>query len=501
MSLGRIPSNRRLAGNVIINAAGFLITAAVLFLAYPQLLLQLGEKRIGVYLLLLTVVGYFSIFDLGINKALTRILAIHFSKEEAAEARKTLLNGLLLLGALGVIVTLIILLLAPVLVDSADPDFYEEAVVAIRIIAPTLIVLLLNSGLRSVFEAQQRFLTLNLISIPASAFNYLGPLVLSFFSTSLIDLAIVMLCGRLVVFFVMGLLISTQRESVFAWQKPDSLIIKQLAKYGGWLTVSRLINPIFLYFDRFLISATISMAAVTYYTTPFEISSRMLILAQTLITVLFPALSTLAGTDPERMQNIRNSSLKLGVSAIALAAGVVIIFAHPFFRWWVENESVIQQSPLILQILVIGIVVNYAAHFPATVLQAINRPDVSAKLHILEVPVYLLAAIFAIGNFGILGAALVWTGRALFDAALHFYFSEKLFPTTNKRELARHGFMIVATLLFFGGCFALSNMAISGEPILIYSIVLILIFSSFSWLFILTTRERRFIIDLIQMKR
>jgi O-antigen/teichoic acid export membrane protein len=56
---------------------------------------------------------------------------------------------------------------------------------------------------------------------------------------------------------------------------PRLALVKPLIRFGGWMTVANVINPIMVQMDRFLIGALLSTAAVAYYTTPYYYSVKI----------------------------------------------------------------------------------------------------------------------------------------------------------------------------------------------------------------------------------
>ena len=48
----------------------------------------------------------------------------------------------------------------------------------------------------------------------------------------------------------------------------------RLLRFGGWMTVSNIVGPLMVTLDRFLIGALISVSAVAYYATPYEVVSQ-----------------------------------------------------------------------------------------------------------------------------------------------------------------------------------------------------------------------------------
>ena len=62
---------------------------------------------------------------------------------------------------------------------------------------------------------------------------------------------------------------------------------------------------------------------------------------------------------------------------------------------------------------------NSVGQIPFALIQAVGRPDLSAKVHIVELPLYLLALWGALELWGLEGVAAVWFLRALLDSVGH----------------------------------------------------------------------------------
>ncbi|TVR66972.1 MAG: hypothetical protein EA422_00840 [Gemmatimonadales bacterium] len=65
-----------------------------------------------------------------------------------------------------------------------------------------------------------------------------------------------------------------------------------------------------------------------------------------------------------------------------------------------------------------GMVVNGVAHVPFVFVQGRGRPDLTARIHLLEAPVYAFALLWALPRWGLVGAAAVWTARVAVDLLL-----------------------------------------------------------------------------------
>lgn len=88
----------------------------------------------------------------------------------------------------------------------------------------------------------------------------------------------------------------------------------------------------------------------------------------------------------------------------------MFIFAKPAIAWWI-NESFAENSYLIAQILALGIFINSFGHISQSVVQSYGRPDLTAKLHILELIIFCPYLWLLVEQFGVNGAAFAWVLR------------------------------------------------------------------------------------------
>ena len=123
-----------------------------------------------------------------------------------------------------------------------------------------------------------------------------------------------------------------------------------------------------------------------------------------------------------------------------MAAPVVLVIAFPreLLTVWLGATFAAHGADAV-RILAAGILVNGLAHLPYVYLLGQGRPDVPAKFHLLELPLYFLSARWLVGTFGVSGAALAWTLRVTVDAALLFAAVWRLGHASLPRLLGRRG--------------------------------------------------------------
>src|SRR5699024_2378119 len=107
--------------------------------------------------------------------------------------------SLILLIGFGMIGGGIIVLATPFLVNNVlniPPALLVETTKAFYVLSFSIPLVLGSIGARGALEAQQRFKVINLIKVPASIINYVGPLLVLPFSHQLQHVVIVLVVAR-----------------------------------------------------------------------------------------------------------------------------------------------------------------------------------------------------------------------------------------------------------------------------------------------------------------
>jgi O-antigen/teichoic acid export membrane protein len=162
------------------------------------------------------------------------------------------------------------------------------------------------------------------------------------------------------------------------------------------------------------------MSYVSYYTAPQEAISRGAVLPGALVTALFPALATLDGSGAhDRVRELCVRAIKSLLLIMTPVLLLIFVFARQLLRLWMGADFA-AHSAGVLQIFCVGVLVNCIAYVPFVLLQGLGRPDVTGKLHLLELPIYALALAILLPRMGLTGAALAWSFRLFLDACLLF---------------------------------------------------------------------------------
>lgn len=485
---GHLTSGRLLARNTIWNLVGSGAPMLVAVFCIPILIRGLGTERFGILTLAWALIGYASLFDLGLGRAMTQLVARKLGAGEERAIPSLAWTSLLLMLLLGIVGAAAVFLISPWLVHSAlnVPDAMEpETLRAFRLLGLSLPFVVTTAGLRGLLEAHQRFGLINALRIPMGVFTFAGPLLALPFSKSLVPVMATLVVGRIVAWtahLLLCLWVLPELAGTVGWERSAA---GPLLRFGGWMTVSNLVSALMVMIDRFLIGALVTMTAVAYYATPYEVVTKLWLIPGSLVGVMFPAFSTSSVQDQNRTAVLFRRSVKCIFLVLFPVVLLLIVLAQDGLRIWLGTEFA-TNSVQVVRWLAVGVFINSLALVPSALVQGVGRPDLTAKLQVLELPVYLTALVWLTKKYGIEGAAIAWTGRVTLDALILFIMARRLLPV--EVSIRPQGPLLAALGLTVLALASLPHGLMLKSTFLLVSIVG---FVLVAWFLVLSPEERK----------
>ncbi|MFQ2807165.1 flippase [Aeromonas caviae] len=399
----------------IIKDSAWNITAIVIptLVALPvlgMLARMLSVELFGIFTLIFAILGYASVFDMGLSRALVRSISIN--RNSNVDIKEYLFTSSITVVSIGCIVSLVIFLFRSkiALLLNVTDLVYADVVNCLHLVSFVIPFLLLNIVWQSYLEGLERFKELSILKVIASVLLSVIPLLFMFIQKTIVFAVLGLVFARLISFLVFYFYACSELKQYKSYNIFNKCKLKELFKFGSWLTVSNIVSPMMVYFDRFVLSSMVGATNVALYTAPSEIVSKLLMVPSAVSKTLFPKIS---------------NELDIGIvyKIIIFLLLIVFIMILPFF---IFSEEILtlwlgsgyEAASITLRILLVGFIFNSLAQVPYTYIQAKGFSNVTAKVHLLEVIPYFILLNFLVSLYSFNGAALAWSFRVFVDCCI-----------------------------------------------------------------------------------
>ena len=413
----------------------FLTQVAVSFVAFvsiPFIVRRMGEEAFGLLTLIWMVVGYLSVLDFGVGQASVKYLAEQIGRGDIQKANSIVGVSVLVSFGLGLLASCFMLLMVPLFLDhvfEVPVSLYPVALSSLQWITLAIPFIMVQGAFRAVPMALQRFDLLNLVQGAGGLLQWGGSLALIVTGHGLFEVVMltvgIRFAGAILSYAVAASLFPNLSIRRISFAKDT---VKQLIRFGGWLTISQAVSPIVRYLDRLFVASYQSMRMFTFYSVPYEAVGRLQVIPLSLSTTLLPAMSerdALSEEEGGTVHILYERGLNLVVIVLLPVSIVLGVFSHQILELWLGGDFPAHSSG-VLTILAAAVFVQAVGYVPVTALQAIGKPDIATKFYLGEIPLYFLLCMTLIPQYGIDGAALAWLIRLLIIVPALMYVTHKL---------------------------------------------------------------------------
>lgn len=437
----RLVAPRSNARSILFSLAGAGAPAVLALFAIPRIAGALGTERFGILALAWTVIGYATFLHLGLGRAVARDTS---DAGEGGEAlRATVWTAVLMTLAMGAAGGALLFAFAPGVVSLLDvpPPLAVEATRAMRVLACAVPFTVSMPVLSGVLEARRRFDLVNAVVVPSALATYLGPVAALALFGGLVPLVAVLSAARVAAWCAYLALCLYEVPELRARPAFRREVARPLLHYGGWTTVSAAVSPLLVYLDRFVVGALVSASAVAYYSTAQEVVLRMGMVSGAVVGVLFPAFARNAD-ERGRLAELLESGVDAVLLLVLPLTLLLAAFAGDLLHLWMGHAYAAAGGP-VLAWLALGLLVNGLAKVPSTMIQAVGRPDLTARLHLVELPLFMVVLGALVWEWGLEGAAIAWVARVAADAAALYWVAWRKVPETHHAALRAAAVAIV----------------------------------------------------------
>ena len=458
--------------HTLYNIGGSVLPMVVAIATIPLYLSKIGSERYGVLAIIWALLSYFGFFDLGFGRAVTQHMARLASSSDGDERSNLLWTALITTFALGCTASIVLVLgtrfflVNHIAISNGIRGEVADAVLWLIFSLPALLP---TGVLIGALQARFRFAEVNLVQSLCGILGQLLPLWVA--SSGCVELGILVptVLSSRILLFILLLILARKFVSLKGVARFDIAHFGSLFIYGKWISVSAILGPLLVTIDRLFIASLSGPKAVTFYTVPYDLVSRSLLISNSFSSALFPRFA-LSGSVGSRDLCFRSTFF---LSAIVTPVTIIGIFlANPFLSFWM-GSSFAEASRGVPELLLLGVWLNSFAIPSHTELMANGSPKRVAIIYIVQVPVYLIALWLGINFWGIRGAAGAWAFRLFLDTFI-FIFLGSSFLEIVKIWL-RYVFFVFVSLLI------VSFLRANSSMYWIFGFLIISFFSIINW--------------------
>ena len=480
-------SGRSIAKNTVYNLLGYGIPIIAALIFIPMLVNGLGEEKFGLLNLAWMIIGYFSFFDFGIGKGLTKIVSEKIGLNQTDQIPVLFWTSMVLMLIVSIVLAVLLLFFVPYFVSlfNVSQNLKQETTDTFYILCLSIPIVSTTAGLRGVLEAYLKFGTINVVRIVLGLLTFVGPIICLIFTNSLLWIVVVLIIIRILIWLWYLQLCRKTNPGISSKGLFDFNAIKPVIKFSAWISLVNVIGPVILYSDRFLIGVLISATAISFYAVSYEVVSKLLLISGALVGVLFPVFSASYFSNPEESKKIFLRGIKFIFLIIYPIVFLMVVFAFEGIGIWL-GEKFAENSSLVLQLLAVGILFNSISSIPNNFFQGTGKPKIPALINLIELPFYLLAMWLTIKNWGIQGAAITYMIAAAADALIMYAVARKKFNITFGSGLNVLIFFLMIIILYVP--FFINALHYK----IIFALIILSLFLILGWKHFLTAEEKLF---------
>jgi len=334
----------QLRRNMVSGATSTAMNAAVMFVSYPVYLHFLGYEKLGVWMVLSTVLTFVQMCNLGMGPAVTKLVAEEHARGNREGIQDYVSTASWTLIAVGTFALAMLLLFARPILGLFKLGTENEIIA--RQLLPYLGVLTVYafvvqvltatlSGLGRMDQASYRDSLCRVVSLGVSIlFLILGYEMVSLLVGLAVSYLLMILMSHVLLRRLMNL-----RMITFTW---DAARFKTLVGFGGSVLGSSILNMLLTPFNKLILSRYTGVESVAAYEIAFNMAMQIRALFDGIVRAIVPDVSrTTAVVDFYSLTRVKSLNARL-VRLVWLYGGLfygpILVCCIPVMKVWLGNR-------------------------------------------------------------------------------------------------------------------------------------------------------------------
>jgi O-antigen/teichoic acid export membrane protein len=398
----------QLLKNVLSGWGNLVLNFFIILILTPYVISQLGQEQYGLWALILSIIGFYNLADLGIQSATRRYFAQSIGKKSVALQNETYSNVFYIFLSIGIILLLLSLILAYLI-----PIFFEVNPAYEKTFPVTLLLLGLNTSLvfiskpfGGILAANERYDIVNIVEIIGSIIQGGLFFLVLYMGYGIVAMSCVLIIITIIKFSLEFYLVKRSfSELKLKNSLVNKLFIKKLFNYSIISFVLAFCDYLRVQLDIILVGKFISISTVAFYAIATQFILYLTLASRTISATYVSRLSRLEGENNwDEIQKQFLTGTRYTSTLVLFLAASIIIFGRQFIYLWLGAEFDI--SYLILVILIAGNTFTLTQSETVSLFYATDNHKTYAKFTIIETIINITVSISLIPYYGVYGIAL-----------------------------------------------------------------------------------------------
>jgi len=376
----------------------------------PVFVRNLGNYDYGIWVIMMAVLGYMGLLDMGMKPAISRFAANYLASNKSNRLQELYSTSFVFLALVGLTLCACFIVWAifwPYLLSDKSESLFKYSLLLI-IIGAQLLIVFPGYVAESFLEGFQKYYLKNNITI----FNSIVGSVILYFTiepgNALVLLAGVNAIGLSVKYFIYMFLLT--RENLGGLKPVFSLAtwssFKKTAVFGVKSMIQGIASTIEMGTDTIVIGAFLGPAVVPFYAIPANVISYIRNFGWTLTHAFMPLFSEMHAKNNElKIQQLYLTASRYIVALLLPICVGATLVGGDFIGVWV-GEQYQRDADTIILLLVVYMVLPFLNPLSTRYLTAIGKHGLLAKLYPVSASVNLIASIIFVQYWGIIGVAV-----------------------------------------------------------------------------------------------
>lgn len=398
--------HRRLSINSLANLTRYAVYVVITFIMTPYTIRKLGLDDYGLWVLVLAIVGYGGLLELGVQTSVIKLVAQKNAANDKEGLQRIVSTAYAFFQGIGVLIACALVFVAPFFVARlvSSPAEQETVRLLLMILGVNAAICFPTYVLGGVIYGMQCYVAKSGVDVVLAVFNALLTYVVLEQGRGIVGLALVK--TTVDVASIAALFLLTRRILPglrIRFRAATASSFRELFSLGGKIFISSMTTRIATYSEPVIISVILSNAWTTVFSVPKRLVDYVREISITATTGFMPMFSDLNGRgNMAQIAQLYEQYTRYILMLVVPFISAIMVLGTPFIRLWVGQELAAKAGNLIFY-LSVTFLIESLLPLVGRLLIGIGRIDFMVIVSAILSMGYLALAVLLVNMLGIDG--------------------------------------------------------------------------------------------------